>query len=276
MYDDCPKERSFWENYRDCKVLCFSRTLGDLLGNFGLNVLVAQYFPPIPDRSVNWDGGELRAFFWPRRPDLNWSHVRPLLEGVSWSRIHLHVTDNLSDVPLDLTEEDKRRFSLTRSSWFATTQEYARVLREHQVFFASRRSEGIGMSFLEAMSIGMAVIAPDDSTMNEYILSGANGYLYDPDDPVAPPWTQAKEWGKEARRKCIQGREAWLHFIPQILDFFLGSLPSRAKAKPDPRRNRAMFQAWPGYLRYRIWKGLLAVRRTFFPWIRRRRKPKRN
>lgn len=272
MYDNCPKDRASWEIYADCRILCFSRTLADLLAGYGLNVLTARYFPPVPERGVDWDGG-LRAFFWPRKPELNWSHLRPLLQGTSWSRVHLHVTDNLSEVPLDLTDEDARSLPLTRSSWFSSQEDYVRLLREHQVFFASRRTEGIGMSFLEAMSLGMAVIAPDGATMNEYIRSGANGYLFDADSPVAPPWDQAQAWGDEARRQCIQGREAWLQSLPGIFDFLLGP-PTRVKAKPDFRRTRAMVQAWPPYIRYRGWKLLLKVRNTFFPWIRRRRRPR--
>jgi hypothetical protein len=269
MYDNCPKDRASWEIYRDCKILCFCSALADLLSGFGLSVLTARYYPPVPDTGADWNGDGLRAFFWPRSPDLNWSHVRSLVEGTTWSRIHLHVTNNLGEVPLDLTEEEARRLPVTRSSWFSSPDEYARVLREHQVFFAPRRYEGIGMSFLEAMSIGMAVIAPDRATMNEYIRSGTSGYLYDPDAPVAPPWEQARAWGDEARRQCIRGREAWVRSIPEIRDFLL-SQPSRAPAKPDPRRTRAILRAWPGYLRYRTWKVLLAVRSAVAPWIRRR------
>lgn len=120
------------------------------------------------------------------------------------------------------------------------------------------------MSFLEALSLGMAVIAPDGVTMNEYVRSGENGYLYDPDNPVAPPWADARAWGEEARRRCLRGREDWLHSIPSIREFLLEPRPARDVLKPDPRRRRAILRAWPGYLRYVVWKFLLAVRKMVF------------
>jgi glycosyltransferase involved in cell wall biosynthesis len=43
---------------------------------------------------------------------------------------------------------------------------------------APRRYEGIGMAFLEAMAMEMCVVAENQSTANEYILSGKNVILY--------------------------------------------------------------------------------------------------
>ena len=269
MYDECPKNRSAWEIYGDCKVLCFSETLGGLLEGYGLRVLTARYFPPVPAKGVPWDGEGLRLFFWPRKPDLTWTHVRPLVAGGPWSRVHLHVTDNVSEVPLDLAESD-RGLPITRSSWFSTPSDYLRLLGEHQVFFAPRRSEGIGMSFLEAMSLGMAVVAPNDATMNEYITSNVNGYLYDPEAPVAPAWIRARSWGEQARRSCAEGRQRWLQAIPRIRAFMVDGQPPRAAARADSRQERATREARPGYLRYRAWKLALAARRTLLPCTRRR------
>lgn len=271
MYDNCPKDRASWEIYHDCRVLCFSRTLGELLRAYGLRVLDARYFPPVPAQGVTWDGEGLRGFFWPRKRELSWLHVRPMMEGAAWSRIHLHVTDNLSEVPLEISPEDARRLPLERSTWFASPRDYLRVLGQHQVFFAPRRTEGIGMSFLEALSLGMAVIAPNGATMNEYIESGVNGCLYDPDSPVAPQWPHARSWGDEARRRCLRGREQWLASLPRIRDFLLEGHPVRAAARPDIRRIQATRTAWPRYLRYRAWRGMLFLRNALVPWLRRGR-----
>jgi len=39
------------------------------------------------------------------------------------------------------------------------------------------------MSFLEAMSMGKAVVAADNPTMNEYITNNQTGYMFDKDNP---------------------------------------------------------------------------------------------
>jgi hypothetical protein len=265
MLDNCPREKDFWARYVGCRVLCFSRALAELLQGFGLMVFTVQYFPPVPAAGVDWEGPGLKAFFWPRKQEVSWSQVKPLLAGNRLTGVHLHITKNVSEVHLGITEEEERAFAISTSSWFDSAEDYLKLLRQHQVFIASRREEGIGLSFLEALGLGMAVIAPDNPTMNEYICSGFNGYLYDPENPVAPSLENAKTWAEEARRLCCQGREQWLHSIPGMINFLISPGPSRRIPNHDARVTRRMVEAWPGYVQYSIWKGLLSVKRFVFP-----------
>jgi hypothetical protein len=75
------------------------------------------------------------------------------------------------------------------------------------------------MSFLEAMALGMVAIAPDGSTMNEYIKSDVNGFLYDPDNPVPPAWKYAPRLARAARQSIVEGRQRWLDSVPALLGF---------------------------------------------------------
>jgi hypothetical protein len=271
MFDDCPKDAAFWSTYRDCRVLCFSSTLAELLRGFGMNVLSVQYFPPVPDAAVDWDAPGLSAFFWPRTHMLNWSHVRPLFEGAAWERIHIHRTDNLSKVAIDIGETEESRLPLKSSSWFDSPAQFRELLGKHKVFFAPRRAEGIGHSFLEAMSCGMAVISANGPTMSEYIRSGENGYLFDPESPKAPPWEHAREWGEAARRDSILGRERWLKSIPVMMAFMLRQGPKRSPVLSESRRTRAVIHAWPRYARFVLIRSVIAVRNRFFPGLKRNR-----
>ena len=116
----------------------------------------------------------------------------------------------------------------------------------------------------------MAVISPDNATMNEYIRSGVNGYLYDPDRPMIPSWKDAARWGSEARRLCATGRERWVESIPAMIDFLLsaGTAPGHAlRTQPpshDPRVAQHILRAWPGYIRYSAWKALLRLKHLLF------------
>ena len=230
-----------------------------------------HYYPSVPMQSVGWDGEGLRGFFWPRKQELNWSHIRPLLEGTSWSSFHIHKTDNLSEVSLDLTDQEAMSLPLKWSSWFDSPEEYGRVLQEQNVFFAPRRYEGIGMSFLEAMSLGMAVISPDNPTMNEYISSGETGYLYDPDNPALPPWKQAQSWGEAARRQCILGREAWLRAVPHMIESLLEPDNAPSHTPHEARRTQAILNAWPKYVRYCLFRFLIRMRNFLFLILKKRR-----
>lgn len=227
MADDCSWERSFWEPYRNLRVVCFCRALADRLESFGLHVLRAQYFPEVPPTPVEWPDGPPRGYFWPRKPNLVWSHIEPLIASNRWSAVHYRHTERHEWATPPYR---KFGFDLEVSGWTNDRQEADRQLRSCQVYFAPRRAEGIGMSFLEAMSLGMAVVAPRGFTMDEYIESGVSGWLYDPDRPLLPDWSQASAWGEAARDRCRQGRARWEAQIPEIVEF----LAHAPRLAPNP------------------------------------------
>jgi Glycosyltransferase len=60
---------------------------------------------------------------------------------------------------------------------FLNKKDYIKFVKYSDVFISPRKQEGIGMSFLEAMSLGKYIVAINDSTMNEYILNRKIGLL---------------------------------------------------------------------------------------------------
>ena len=56
-------------------------------------------------------------------------------------------------------------------------QTYFHTTREANIYIAPRSVEGVGLTFIEALSRGSAVVAYDGPTMNEYIRHKKNGYL---------------------------------------------------------------------------------------------------
>ena len=75
------------------------------------------------------------------------------------------------------------------------------------------------MSFIEAMSMGLCVVAPRAPTMSEYIEDGVTGLLYDPENVKALDFSHAREIGAAARASCEAGRERWLSSWPAIKAF---------------------------------------------------------
>lgn len=215
MFDSCSTEKAAWDKYKPYKIMAFSSTLSGLLQEWGHQVLYSQYFPPIPAETANWKNG-LRGFFWPRRPDLTWEHILPHVSAAKWHSLHLHLTEP-TVIP---SAQAKAHFNIQTSTWFSQADEYKQILLSHNVFFSPRRYEGIGMAFLEAMALGMAVISPDNPTMNEYIISDYNGMLYDPDNSSPIVWDNAEKWGKQARQYAVEGRNKWERAVPDILNFF--------------------------------------------------------
>ena len=71
---------------------------------------------------------------------------------------------------------DKYKIELTKMSFLPHSQ-YIEYVKNCDVFISPRKQEGIGMSFLEAISMGKYIVSNDDSTMNEYVTDKNIGFL---------------------------------------------------------------------------------------------------
>ena len=230
MYDDCPKEKLAWEPYRGFRILSFSQTLGADLRAWGHNVMTVQYWQPVPETSCTQDQ-DLKGFFWPRTSSLAWKHVKLLLGDTTWKSFQLHITDHAESETLPSNDE-RARFNLEQSSWFDDPLEAQAAVRRANVYFAPRRYEGIGQTVLEALALGLCVVAPDAPTMNEYIVHGETGLLFDPERPEPLDFTNIALLGRKAREKAIQGRFRWEASVPAIKEFL--EAPSLRQSRPHP------------------------------------------
>lgn len=129
------------------------------------------------------------------------------------------------------------------------------ALREANFFLAPRPYEGVGLTLLEAMASGCAVLAADRPTMNEYIVHQNNGWLFPSAHPplwrerlharlhrrlprLIPPgggprtlglkqdWESLRttNWaslGRRARESQSTGHQAWLTRLPELATFIL-------------------------------------------------------
>ena len=97
-------------------------------------------------------------------------------------------------------------------------EEYRALLAEPGVYIAPRFTEGIGLSFLEALAAGKIVVAHRDATMDESMEDGVNGCLVDMRNPARielPPTDSA------TRLRKAEARHArWKADESRILDFF--------------------------------------------------------
>ena len=211
----------YWEFFQGCKILSFSSALHAIVTGFGLRGFYIRYYPQpeagVP--SVNLP----RAFFWIRHEDLvSWPIVRTLLGGTRVDSIHLHIVpDPGSPKPTLPTEAERKAYNIATSTWFAEKRDLLDIIDRANIFFAPRREEGIGQSFLEAMARGQCVVAPDNGTMNEYILHGVNGLLYNPDRPAPLDFSRFARLGEAARQSVIAGYERWLAAEDRLEEFIL-------------------------------------------------------
>lgn len=99
-------------------------------------------------------------------------------------------------------------------SWHSR-ESYLSSLSQYNVFMAPRRHEGLGMTFLEAMAMGMCVVAEDLPTVNEYIQPGYNGILYRGDRETLYSLhlfekNRLADLGRNARRRISEIHQKWV------------------------------------------------------------------
>jgi len=214
MYDGCrqlPKE--YWDSFSgkdNLLVFSFSSTLHLQLSQWGVRSARFQYFPECPTTVEIARKEERNAFLWCRTNVPTLQTVSTLLGDNKLDNIHFHLAN---DPNHSVTEQDvKAKFSqynVTSSTWFDDASDYKKLLENTSLYFAPREFEGIGMSFLEALGYGCCVVAPNNPTMNEYIVDGVNGFLYDPENPQEIDLTEIESICFQARKMAENGRREW-------------------------------------------------------------------
>jgi hypothetical protein len=260
--------RAFWAPFQGSKVLSFSTAVHVLATAFGIVSYQARYYPEpaIPARII--DG--LHGFLWIRRErELGWQLVRSLVGDTEFNSFHIHLAGDPGFPPVQVpSAEDIASYHITTSRWFDQRADFEAVVERANVFFAPRLAEGIGQSFLEAMGRGQCVVAADNPTMNEYIVHGVNGLLYDPGRPSPLDFSDVPRSGENARCGMISGRSRWEAMEQAVVDYILtpsstlyGGTIFRPRNLVGEIRERA-----PSRLKHLVG----AMSRTLSPGLRRR------
>lgn len=212
----------YWLKLESVFILCFSYTLYNRLQKCGLSrLLYVQYFPdPRDHKMVNQNGG-LRVFFWQRRTEPSWKTVKIIIGTQRCEGVTLKVA--LDPVPSEKSVrpsiEDRNKYNINEIAWSVSRSDSIRQQCACNVYVAPRMVEGIGMSFLEAMASGMAVCARDYPTMNEYVVNGSNGFLYNSLDLKEIDLGKRKEVGLRARAFVERGFRRWERDVSRILEW---------------------------------------------------------
>lgn len=226
MYDNNLKISYLeWAKYKDFKFINFSKSLYQKLDFLGLkNNLYLQYSPEIDNFYISSkkDRKKFDVFFWQRSDDINWNLVKKLLNPDFINSVHMHriekneEKDKWFDKP---SLEDIKQFNITFTSWFEDKEEMLSYVKNCDIFIAPRFYEGIGQAFIEAMTLGKCVIAPDLPTHNEYIQNNVNGLLYNPHDINSVDISNCIKLGENAKESMKRIRINWENNQSKIKEF---------------------------------------------------------
>lgn len=205
MYDAVVnKSKEFWIKYRKYIFISYSKKLHQTFIDLGMVSYYIQYFPDITESKLIQRTSD-KAFFWYRTTDISPIIVNKLLAKNHKIGLIVHNSPDPGFKPIK--EDEFTDFSSVEvTSWYSDKSDYDSKIKECTVYLAPRLLEGIGFSFLEAMAAGCCVIAPNLPTMNEYIIDGLTGILFDPKEPFSIDENfNFKALGYNAREYIIKG-----------------------------------------------------------------------
>lgn len=217
MFDGCPSalKPEKWFAYRDFQIISFSKTLEHQLSAAGFSVKYIQYFP-LQTREPEW-GEKDSAFFWTRVEEINIPLIEDLCSRLGLKSMHIHKIPDPGCRFVPASDNSPIRY--TYSTWYADREEMEKDIAACAYYVAPRQKEGIGMSFLEAMAMGRCVIAPDSPTMNEYIVNGQTGLLYNLEEPVSFPPVNVREIQQNTYHFMCAGQCQWEDQKRQICEW---------------------------------------------------------
>lgn len=169
-------------------------------------------------------GDKSKVFFWQRISVINIRNVIKALPSHGDLSIHLHTTIDPYHSFVSPNPIEEKKYNITYSDWFPDKSNMIDLIKAAGIYIAPRSAEGIGMSFLEAMAMGKAIIAHNASTMNEYIENGVNGYIVDFNNPEQVDLSDIEWVQKNAYETAKFGYARWMNDKKKIKEFIKGEL----------------------------------------------------
>ena len=240
-------DRGWWADLpSSLRVVALSRPVFERASGAGLPTLNLRYFlDPACMPGTEWGHGRV-ACYWNRTGMMSPQAVRRMCEELSLDRLLFReqLDPRIPD-PLGYSLPGRLGPTEVISIRPRSRREYLEITREANIFIAPRTSEGVGLTFLEAMARGSCVIGYDAPTMNEYIRDGENGLLFKSSHSRLHPaalgrlarrsphpvnvdqhWKRLAEadhatLGERARADQQAGHELWLDSLAEYRRFVL-------------------------------------------------------
>ena len=178
MYDGCHlAPKSYFRILDNAYLFNFSYGLHQKSIHSAVVSYQMNWYPPALAESSMSEKKDV-LFLWQRRPKSSINeHIIADFFAPYVAQIHIH---NRPD-KYELESHVSRNADLysSQSNWFKDQEDLFSLIGSSTYFVAPRESEGIGLSFLEAMRAGCIVFANKNATHNQYIYHGYNGFLID-------------------------------------------------------------------------------------------------
>ncbi len=182
MYDDIKKKNFlFWIliSISNVKIISFSRKINQICNKYKIKFIYLKYFPPIKKKKFKKINKKLSILFWYRGTIKIFDWINCFEKKQIKEIYYFNLKDpNFSNEKL--TNKFKKKFNIKifQGQFGKKDHIYRKLLNKSDIYIAPREREGIGHSFLEAMSMGKYILSKNEETMNEYIISSKIGNFF--------------------------------------------------------------------------------------------------
>lgn len=206
--------RRFLFAWYQVKIICFSQAVANYFKKTKLQCGYWQCFlEPMAHLSLK-KSPPYTFFFWQRETLINLKQIVAMIGEKNIGKM-IYKSELEKINPLDYP------FEIEELPMWMDKEAYLEKIKSADFYIAPRTAEGIGFSFLEPMSLGKIIIGYDNSTMNEYIQEGKNGYLFDLNFKLRSPLQSPHEMSQQVQRKIDSLHQGWEKEKENICDFLL-------------------------------------------------------
>ena len=231
MYDNLPFDWNYWKKikYTNIKLLCFSKKVKLHTDKLGCQNIGLKYFIRPKEMGFKTPQKTLNIFFWYRN-DLKLNDWIGLFDLNKINKIiYFDCPDpGRKSEEFDKITLDKYKIELVKKSFLPQAQ-YIEYVKNCDVFISPRKQEGIGMGFLEAISMGKYIVSNNDSTMNEYITDKNIGFLINKEKEKSIDYNDIINSVNYRIQFSKNGYLQWLKQKNEIINFFSSNLEKGGK-----------------------------------------------
>lgn len=234
MYDGLQQDSAFWTklSFIPVKVLSFSDKVFAYCQKCKIDALNIKYFKNPEKFKADIPKTGRHLFFW-YRGSLKFEEIKKHLNPEKIDSFTYLSRPDPGYEKEGISEEDRKKFKMKMADFdfSADNHEYLQLISGANIFISPRKKEGIGMGLLEAMAMGMAAIGNNEATMNEYIIPGKNGYLFNLGAEEKIDFSNFEEILRNSPDYAKKGYEDWLKAVPRINNFLLSDYQAGNKNK---------------------------------------------
>ena len=229
MYDNLSFDKNYWKKikYINIKLLSFSKKIKIHADKLDCQNIELKYFFKPKENEIIIPKEKINIFFW-YRYDLklkDWIH---LFDSEKINKIVYFDSPDPGKESEDINKNDIDEYKIeVIKKPFLPHNEYIEYVKNCDVFVSPRKQEGIGMGFLEAISMGKYIVSNNDSTMNEYILDEKIGHLISHKNPII--YNNINNYSDYRIQFAKNGYLEWINKKNQILTFFEKKIKSNEK-----------------------------------------------